>query len=70
MRLVSPVLLALLLAACSREPAYRSVSDFVDDPALLEAALVRCTENRSESRYEAECVGTAAAFQGGTACGA
>ena len=46
----------LMLSACSREPTYRTVSDFVDDPALLEAALVRCTENRSESRYEAECV--------------
>jgi hypothetical protein len=28
----------------------------MDDPLLLEAVLLRCTENRTESRYEAECV--------------
>lgn len=30
--------------------------EFMDDPLLLEAALVRCTQNRSETRYAAECI--------------
>jgi hypothetical protein len=46
----------LLLAGCSKEPPPPSVSDFVDNPILLEAAVVRCGENRHETRYEAECV--------------
>lgn len=44
------------LAACTREPPARTVMEFMDDPLLLEAALVRCTQNRAETRYEAECV--------------
>lgn len=44
------------LAGCDREVPARSVAEFMDDPLLLEAALVRCTQNRSESRYLAECV--------------
>jgi hypothetical protein len=32
------------------------VQEFVDNPLVLEAALVRCSRNRSETRYEAECV--------------
>ncbi len=46
----------LLLAGCGKEPPPPSVSDFVDDPMLLEAAVVRCGENRHEKRYDAECV--------------
>lgn len=46
----------LLAGACSKEPPPRSVTEFIDDPLLLEAALVRCTQNRSATRYEAECV--------------
>lgn len=46
----------LLAGACSQEPPPRSVTEFLDDPLLLEAALVRCTQNRSATRYEAECV--------------
>ena len=34
----------------------RSVRDFLDNPIVLEAAVVRCAQNRSESRYDAECV--------------
>ncbi len=45
-----------ILAACSEEIPPRSVSEFIDNPILLEAALVRCTQNRAESRYVAECV--------------
>ena len=45
-----------LLAACEEPPKPRSVQEFVDNPIVLEAALVRCSRNRSETRYEAECV--------------
>lgn len=57
-RLLIPLLTAVLLqvGACSQEPPPRSVTEFIDDPLLLEAALVRCTQNRSATRYEAECV--------------
>lgn len=46
----------MLVGACSREPPPRSVTEFIDDPLLLEAALVRCTQDRAASRYQAECV--------------
>ena len=54
-----PLLLcsAWLIAGCSSEerPA-RSVQEFLDSPQFLEAAVVRCSQNRSESRYKPECV--------------
>ena len=46
----------LLLAACAEPPPPRSVQEFVDNPLVLEAALVRCARNRSETRYDPECV--------------
>lgn len=45
-----------LLAACAEPPPPRSVNEFLENPIVLEAALVRCSQNRSETRYEAECV--------------
>ena len=45
-----------LAAGCAEPPPPRSVQEFVDNPIVLEAALVRCARNRSETRYEAECV--------------
>lgn len=45
-----------LLAGCSREPPPRTVTEFVDNPNLLEAAMVRCSQDRSASRYVAECI--------------
>jgi hypothetical protein len=45
-----------LVAGCSEPPQPRSVQEFVDNPIVLEAALVRCSRNRSETRYDAECV--------------
>jgi len=51
-----PIAAVALLAACSEEPQPRSVSEFIEHPILLEAALVRCTQNRVESRYVAECM--------------
>ena len=47
---------SLLLGACSEEPQPRSVREFMDNPQFLEAAVVRCSANRTESRYDAECV--------------
>lgn len=45
-----------LLAGCSEEKQVRSVAEFLENPILLEAAVVRCAQNRIESRYDAECV--------------
>ena len=45
-----------LIAACSEEPRPRTVTEFLDNPLTLEAAVVRCSVNREESRYDAECV--------------
>jgi hypothetical protein len=47
---------SLLVAACSKERPPRSVQEFMDNPQFLEAAVVRCSVNRAESRYDAECV--------------
>ena len=44
------------LGACAKEPPPRTVQEFIDNPLLLEAALVRCTQNRAETRYATECV--------------
>ena len=45
-----------LVTACAEEPRPRSVTEFIENPNVLEAAVVRCAQNRSESRYDAECV--------------
>ena len=44
------------LAACSEPPPAVSVAEFMENPRLLEATMVRCGQNRSEMKYEAECV--------------
>jgi len=46
----------LVIAGCGKETPPPTVSEFVDNPILLEATIVRCRENRVESRYEADCV--------------
>ena len=46
----------LLAAGCSKEPPARTVQEFVANELLLEAALVRCIQNRAELRYEEECI--------------
>ena len=53
--IISMVCLAVL-AGCSEPPPPRSVQEFLDNPIVLEAALVRCARDRSETRYEPECV--------------
>lgn len=51
-----------LLAACAKqEPPPRTVTEFLDNPILLEAAMVRCARDRRESRYDPECVNARAA---------
>ena len=45
-----------LLAACAEEPPPRTVSEFIENPILLEAAMVRCSQDRDKTRYDAECV--------------
>jgi hypothetical protein len=52
-----------LLAACSEEPPPRSVGEFIEKPLMLEAAMVRCMQNRTETRYDAECVNARQAAQ-------
>jgi len=44
------------LAACSKELPPRTVSEFREDPILLEATMVHCAQNRSLRKYEVECV--------------
>jgi hypothetical protein len=44
------------LAACGEEPPPHSVTEFVADPILLEATMVRCGQDRAASRYDAECI--------------
>jgi hypothetical protein len=45
-----------LLSACGKEPQPRSTREFMDQPILLEATMVRCARDRSRTRYEAECI--------------
>jgi membrane protein involved in colicin uptake len=45
-----------MLEGCTEEVPPRSVQEFLADPNSLEAAVVRCSQNRSQMRYEAECV--------------
>lgn len=52
----APTLVLLLAVASGCEPPPRSVGEFMDNPMLLEAAVVRCAANRRESRYDEECV--------------
>ncbi len=47
---------SVLLAGCAEEPPPRTVAEFLENPIVLEAAVVRCAANRSQTRYEAECV--------------
>ena len=47
----------MVLVACGgNDPPPRSVTEFVEDPILLEAAMIRCSRDRVESRYHQECM--------------
>lgn len=45
-----------LLAGCAEEAPPRSVTEFRENPILLEATIVLCAQNRSTMKYEVECV--------------
>jgi len=45
-----------LLAACAEERPPRSATEFLENPIMLEAAMVRCSQDRTATRYDAECV--------------
>jgi len=45
-----------LLAGCSEERPPRSTSEFLENPIMLEAAMVRCSQDRTATRYDAECI--------------
>ena len=47
---------SLFFSGCSQEQPARTVQEYLDNPQFLEAAVVRCSQNRSETRYDAECV--------------
>jgi hypothetical protein len=53
---VAAICVLAALAACGKEPPPRSVSEFMEDPILLEATMVRCGEDRDQTRYDAECI--------------
>jgi hypothetical protein len=55
-RLATIAFLPCLILACTKEVPPRSVAEFVDNPILLEATMVRCAQNRAETKYDAECV--------------
>ena len=46
----------LFLSACAEPPPPVSVTQFMENPRLLEATMVRCGQNRAEMKYEVECV--------------
>ena len=45
-----------LLVACDKEVTPRTVTEFKENPNLLEAAMVHCAQNRSTTKYEVECI--------------
>lgn len=45
-----------LLAGCAEEQPPRSTLEFLESPIMLEAAMVRCSQDRKATRYDAECV--------------
>ncbi len=55
-RLTALYLAFAVLLGCAEEPPPRSITEFVENPMLLEAAVVRCAENRAASRDDSECV--------------
>lgn len=46
----------VLLGACAEEPQPPTVEEFLGDPFFLEATIVRCSADRSRTRYRPECV--------------
>lgn len=46
----------LLVGCAPEEPPPRTVTEFLDNPMLLDAAMVRCGADRAGSRYDKECI--------------
>ncbi len=46
----------VLLTACAKEAPPISAAEMMENPRLLEATMVRCAQNRSETKYLVECV--------------
>lgn len=46
----------ILLASCAEEPLSILTAEFMEQPRLLGATMVRCAQNRSESRYLVDCI--------------
>lgn len=56
-RLTILLIAAGLLAGCGQsEPPPRTVTEFLDNEILLEAAIVRCQQDRSGKKYDQECI--------------
>jgi len=45
-----------LLTGCGQDSVPRSTTEFLENPLMLEAAMVRCSQDRSATRYDAECI--------------
>ena len=45
-----------LLTGCGQDLVPRSTTEFLENPLMLEAAMVRCSQDRSATRYDAECI--------------
>ena len=50
------ILIGLAAGCAPEEPPARSTIEFIDNPNLLEAAMVRCQQDRVASRYDQECI--------------
>ncbi len=61
--LIPAILTSVFLGACAEEAPPRTVMEFVENPMLLEAAMVRCSQDRDKTRYDPECVNARAAVQ-------
>jgi hypothetical protein len=55
-QILSIMLGVAFVAACENDIPPRSTSEFVENPIMLEAALVRCSQDRTATRYDAECI--------------
>ena len=55
-RKVASFCLLSVLWGCGEEAPPHTVTEFMEDPILLEATMVRCAQDRAASRYEPECV--------------
>lgn len=55
-RLISAALAVGLLFGCAEEVPPPTVDEFMDNRVLLDATMVRCSANRSSTKYDGECV--------------